>query len=126
MNKYYYIINLFDSIDRLFLNTYSTPAYFLAIISFVIFFISIIINVAIGKKTRNTACFYISMSAFFAFTSTALICFISVPLNIYLAHLAVILPDGRKLNKKSVIIITTASAVFSIVFSVCTVSGVIL
>ena len=36
MNKYYYIINLFDSIDRLFLNTYSTPAYFLSKISFVI------------------------------------------------------------------------------------------
>lgn len=40
------------------------------------------------------------MSVLFVFTSTALIGFIAVPLNIYLAQLAMILPDSPNLSKK--------------------------
>lgn len=80
MNKYYYIINLFDSIDRLLLFTYCSTAYYLAIISFILFIVAVIasIPVYIYKKLKDTVCFYIVMSVSFAFTSTVLIGFIAV------------------------------------------------
>lgn len=65
------------------------------------------------------------MSVLFAFTSTALIGFIAVPLNIYLAQLAMILPDSPKLSKKIVTLIIVISIMVSIVFSVLTISGVL-
>lgn len=73
MNKYYYIINLFDSIDRLFLFTYCSTAYYLAIISFILFIVAVIVSIPvyIYIKLKDTVCFYIVMSVLFAFTSTA-------------------------------------------------------
>lgn len=65
------------------------------------------------------------MSVSFAFTSTALIGFIAVPLNIYLAQLAMILPDSPNLSKKIVTLITVISIMVSIAFSVLTISGVL-
>lgn len=67
MNKYYYIINLFDSIDRLFLFTYWSTAYYFAIIGFILFIVAVIasIPVYIYKKLKDTVCFYIVMSVFF-------------------------------------------------------------
>lgn len=127
MNKYYYIINLFDSIDRLFLFTYYSTAYYFAIIGFILFIVAVIasIPVYIYKKLKDTVCFYIVMSVSFVFTSTVLIGFIAVPLNIYLAQLAMILPDSPKLSKKIVTLITVISVIVSIAFSVLTISGVL-
>ena len=127
MNKYYYIINLFDSIDRLFLFTYYSTAYYFAIIGFILFIVAVIasIPVYIYKKLKDTVCFYIVMSVSFAFTSTVLIGFIAVPLNIYLAQLAMILPDSPNLSKKIVTLITVISIMVSIAFSVLTISGVL-
>lgn len=65
------------------------------------------------------------MSVLFAFTSTALIGSIAVPLNIYLGQLAMILPDSPKLSKKIVTLITVISIMISIAFSVLTISGVL-
>ena len=127
MNKYYYIINLFDSIDRLFLFTYWSTAYYFAIIGFILFIVAEIasIPVYIYKKLKDTVYFYIVMSVLFAFTSTALIGFIAVALNIYLAQLAMILPDSPNLSKKIVTLITVISIMVSIAFSVLTISGVL-
>ncbi len=127
MNKYYYIINLFDSIDRLLLFTYCSTAYYLAIISFILFIVAVIVSIPvyIYKKLKDTVCFYIVMSVLFVFTSTALIGFIAVPLNIYLAQLAMILPDSPNLSKKIVTLITVISVIVSIAFSVLTISGVL-
>lgn len=118
---------MFDSIDRLFLSTYCSTAYYFAIIGFILFIVAVIasIPVYIYKKLKDTVCFYIVMSVSFAFTSTALIGFIAVPLNIYLAQLAMILPDSPNLSKKIVTLITVISIMVSIAFSVLTISGVL-
>ena len=118
---------MFDSIDRLFLFTYWSTAYYFAIIGFILFIVAVIasIPVYIYKKLKDTVCFYIVMRVSFAFTSTVLIGFIAVPLNIYLAQLAMILPDSPKLSKKIVTLITVISIMVSIAFSVLTISGVL-
>lgn len=116
---------MFDSIDRLFLFTYWSTAYYFAIIGFILFIVAVIasIPVYIYKKLKDTVCFYIVMSVSFAFTSTVLIGFIAVPLNIYLAQLAMILPDSPKLSKKIVTLITVISIMVSIAFSVLQLAG---
>ncbi len=126
MNKYYYIINLFNSIDVLLLPTYSHISESLSIILFALLFAVIVIGIILYKckKLKDIVYFYIVMSVLFAFTSTALICFISVPLNIYIAQLAMILPDSPKLSKEIVSLITVVSVIVSIAFSVLTICGV--
>ena len=125
MNKYYYIINLFNQIDELFLPTYCKTAYSLFATAFIIVAIATVICVPVfsKKKINKNILIYLIIGTFSAFMSVAVVCFISIPFIIFTAHSALIVPDFPNLNKKTVALITVISVALSIIFTVCAVSG---
>ena len=89
MNKYYYPINLVDSIDKLFLLSYNKIFDYIAVVVILLACTSIIINIILANKKicKSTTVFYNMLINVSAVISFAFVFYISIPFVIYVCQL---------------------------------------
>lgn len=123
MNKYYFLTNLIDSIDRIFLPYYSEKIYRLFLVIFILSCVSTIAGIILAKKNlcKSSVLFYTTLIFASAVISTAFVFYISIPFTIYINQLLLFYytkeTNDKNIKKSIVLIITVAFAIITLIMN---------
>ena len=123
MNKYYFPINLIDSIDQIFLAYYSDIIYIAFIILLLLSSISILVISVLERRNicKTIFLFYSVLIIVIAIISLSFVYYISIPTIIYITQLLMFCynksTSGSNINKKVVFIISGIFIIINILIN---------
>ena len=123
MNKYYFPINLIDSIDRIFLVYYSDIIYIPFLILLVLFSISTVIISLLERRAlcKTSWLFYNMLMFVLAIISLSFVYYISIPTIIYITQLLMFCynksTSGSNINRKIIFIISGIFIIMNILIN---------
>ena len=123
MNKYYFPINLIDSIDRIFLVYYSDIIYIPFLILLALFSISTVIISLLERRAlcKTSWLFYNMLMFVLAIISLSFVYYISIPTIIYITQLLMFCynksTSGSNINRKIVFIISGIFIIINILIN---------
>lgn len=123
MNKYYFPINLIDSIDQIFLAYYSDIIYIAFIILLLLSSISILVISVLERRNicKTIFLFYNVLIIVLAIISLSFVYYISIPTIIYITQLLMFCynksTSGSNINKKVVFIISGIFIIINILIN---------
>ena len=123
MNKYYFPINLIDSIDQIFLAYYSDIIYIAFIILILLSSISILVISVLERRNicKTIFLFYNVLIIVLAIISLSFVYYISIPTIIYITQLLMFCynksTSGSNINRKIVFIISGIFIIINILIN---------
>lgn len=132
MNKYYYPINLIESIDKLFLSNYSEILFYIFMAIFILTCVSIITSVILAKRKicKITSMYYNTIIIVSILISFSFVYYLSIPFIIFANQILLFYYNNQipnnKINKFIVILILGIVIIITLLVNTVVFNGWIL